>query len=275
MILPILLNKTRLLPIYVVGMGGQEHQERVIRRCGFQCYQILYCTGGGGELKIENKEYQIRRGSAFFFRPDVPHEYYPVEEPWTVKWIIFTGSAVENIIDYMGLGKSEVFHLNSLEDFDIQVSALSDMFWCDDPNKEIKTSMLLYKLLIKVGECRNTVPQSSGLSQNDKYEKLSPVIEMLKNRYQEDLGLDDMAQVIGVTTNHLCRLFNQVYGTTPLKYLTHLRLNMAKYYLCSPKNLKVKEVAAAVGFKDPSYFCAVFKKAEGMTPDDYRSLNAF
>ncbi len=275
MILPILLNRTKLLPIYVVGMGGHEHQERIIRRCGFQGYQLLYCTGGSGILKIENTEHEIKRGDAFFFRPDIPHEYYPVEAPWLTKWIVFMGNAVEDIIDYMGFGKSEVFSLHSLEDFDIQVSAMSDMFWCDDPDKEIKTSMLMYKLLIKMGECRNSAPQPSGMTQNEKYEKLSPVIEMLKTRYQEDLGLDDMAETIGVTTNHLCRLFHQVYDTTPLKYLTHLRLNMAKYYLCSPKNLKVKEVAAAVGFKDPSYFCAVFKKAEGMTPDDFRRVNAF
>ena len=38
---------------------------------------------------------------------------------------------------------------------------------------------------------------------------------------------------------------------------------------------KVKEIADAVGFKSPSYFCSVFKKAEGMTPDDFRRINTF
>ena len=275
MILPILLNKTKLLPIYVVGMGGKQHQDHVIRRCGFQGYQLLYCNEGSGMLRAEGKDHLIQKGDAFFFRPDIPHEYYPVDSPWLVKWIVFTGSAVENIMDYLGFGNIEVFSLHNLEDFDIQVSALSDMFWCDDPDKEIKTSMLMYKLIIKMGECLNNTPQSSGMSQHEKYEKLSPVIELLKTHYQEDISLDDMAAVISVTTNHLCRLFHQVYDTTPLKYLTHLRLNMAKYYLSSPQNLKVKEVASAVGFHDASYFCAVFKKAEGMTPEDFRKINAF
>ncbi len=275
MILPILLNRTKLLPIYVVGMGGHTHQDRVVRPCGFQSYQILYCTGGSGILKIEKEEHKIEVGDAFFFRPDVPHEYYPIEEPWQVRWVVFAGNATENLSDYLGFGKSEVFRLHNLEDFDMQVNAMSDMFWCDDPDKEIKTSMLMYKLLIKVGECRNRLPQPSGMSQNERYEKLSPVIEMLKTHYPEDLSLSDMAAVIGVTTNHLCRLFHLVYDTTPLKYLTHLRLNMAKHYLCSPENRKIKDIAATVGFKDPSYFCAVFKKAEGMTPDDFRRINAF
>ncbi len=275
MILPILLNRTKLLPVYVIGIGGHKSQDPIDRPCGFQGYQLLYCTGGSGVLRIENQEHEIARGDAFFFRPDIPHEYYPEEEPWSVRWVVFAGNAVEDIITYLGFGNSEVFHIRDLENFDIQVSTMSDMYWCEDPDKEIKTSMLMYKLLIKMGECRNNTAKPSGMSKNEKFEKLRPVIEMLKTRYREDIGLREMAAVIGVTSNHLCRLFQQVYDTTPLKYLTHLRLNMAKYYLCSSENFKVREVAAAVGFKDPSYFCAVFKKAEGITPEDFRRINSF
>ncbi len=275
MLLPILLSKTKLLPIYVVGLGEHERQRHIIRPYGFHSYQILYCTSGSGILKFKDEEHRINPGDAFFFRPDIPHEYYPLEAPWSVRFIVFTGSAAPDIFDYLGLGDIEPFRLHNLDDFHMQVTALFDMFRCDDPDKEIKTSMLLYKLLIKVGEYRNNLPQPSGISKNERYEKLNPVIEMLKTRYAEDLSLDDMASVIGVTTNHLCRLFHLVYGTTPLKYLTHLRLNMAKHYLCAPENKKVKDIAALVGFKDPSYFCSVFKKAEGMTPDVFRRNNAF
>lgn len=275
MLLPILLSKTKLLPLYVVGMGFKEEQGEISRPCGFPGYQILYCTGGSGIFKADGHEYKIEEGDAFFFRPDIPHEYYPVSKPWKTNWIVYMGNAAENIADYLGLGGATVFSVHDLQDFDVQMHSLSDMFWCDDPDKEIKTSCLVYRLLIKVGEYCNSEPQTGGMTQNEKYEKIGPVIELMKTQYKEDLSLDSMAAVINVTTNHLCRLFNQVYGITPLKYLTHLRLNMAKYYLCSPDNLKVKEVAAAVGFHDPSYFCAVFKKAEGMTPDEFRKINTF
>lgn len=275
MILPILLNKTKLLPIYAVGIGYKDNQEQVLRPCGFPGYQILYCTGGSGIFTADGRDYEIKKGDAFFFRPDVPHSYYPVTERWQTKWLVFNGRSAENIIDYLGIGNYEVFALHDLEDFDVQVNAISDMFWCDDADKEIKTSCMVYRLIIKMGECCSTAPHTGGMTQNEKYEKVSPVIEMMKTRYREDLSLDMMAAEIGVTTNHLCRLFNQVYDTTPLRYLTRLRLNMAKYYLCSPRNLKVKEVAAEVGFHDVSYFCSVFKKAEGITPEDFRKINAF
>lgn len=275
MILPMLLNRTKLLPVYVTGIGESKNQRRIVRPCGFQSYHILYCKDGKGILKIENKEYEIGRGDVFFFRPDIPHEYYPTEEPWQTRWVIFSGNSISDIIDYMDFGNSEVFSLPSLTDFDLQINALSDMFWCSDLNKEIKTSMLMYKLLIKMDEYRNRTQNSGGMTKHEKYEKLSPVIDMLNTNYHQDLSLEDMANVIGVTTNHLCRLFNQVYGITPLKYLTQLRLNMAKHYLSSPQIMRIKDIAPAVGFKDTSYFISVFKKTEGMTPDEFRRINSF
>lgn len=275
MILPILLNKTKLLPIYVVGIGYKEEQDDIIRKDGFPAYQVLYCCEGSGTFCTQNREYKIEKGDAFFFRPNIPHEYYPVKRPWKTKWIAFDGSSADKIADYLGLGDTAVFSVRDVEDFDVMTNTLSDTFWCDDPDKEIKTSCMMYKIMIKVGECINDAPQLGGMTQNEKYEKVSPVIELMKTNYARDLSLDTMAASIGVTSNHLCRLFNQVYDTTPLKYLTHLRLNMAKYYLCSHKDEKIKEIAAKVGFHDASYFCAVFKKAEGMTPDEYRKINAF
>ena len=275
MILPILLSKTKLLPIYVVGIGLKEEQDDIMRSEGFPAYQILYCSEGSGIFIAHGHEYKIEKGDAFFFRPNVPHEYHPVKRPWKTKWIAYDGSSADKIADYLGLGDTAVFSLHDVQDFDVLTNSLSDMFWCDDPDKEIKTSCMMYKIMIKVGECFNNAPQVGGMTQNEKYEKVSPVIELMKTRYSEDLSLDYMAESIGVTSNHLCRLFNQVYDTTPLKYLTHLRLNMAKYYLCPHKNIKVKEIALKVGFHDASYFCAVFKKSEGMTPDEFRKINAF
>lgn len=276
MILPILLSKTKMLPFYVIGIGSKGHQPDIVRPDGFPAYQILYCTEGCGTFISAGHIYHINEGDAFFFRPNVPHEYHPVTNPWKTTWFSYSGTSAESIADYLGLGDTAVFSLHNVQDFDVLTNSLSDMFWCDDPDKEIKTSCMMYKIIIKIGECYNNSPQTGGgMSQNEKYEKVSPVIELMKTHYSEDLSLDCMAELIGVTSNHLCRLFNQVYDTTPLKYLTHLRLNMAKYYLCSNRKVKVKEIAEKVGFHDASYFCAVFKKAEGMTPEEFKKINAF
>lgn len=275
MILPILLDKTRLLPIYVVRMGSHVSQRDISRPEGLADYQILYCTGGEGVLEIEGKTHHIRRGDAFFLRPDIPHSYRSPEGGWQTKWVVFNGNAVADILEYLGFGTSEVFFLHRLEDMEIWMQELADLFWCNDPETEIKTSLLMYKLLIRMGEYKNQTVRLGGMTNHEKYKKLHPVITMMQEKYQEDLSLNDMAQCIGVTCAHLCRLFHQVYDTTPMKYLTHLRLSMAKRYLSSSPEHKVKEIASMVGFKDPGYFAAVFKKEEGIPPETFRRLHSF
>ena len=274
MILPILLNKTKLLPLYVIRLGVKENQTDVVRPTGFPGYQILYCTDGSGVFSAEGREYKLGKGDAFFFRPDIPHEYHPLKEPWKTKWVTYTGSSAENIADYLGLGNTVAFSLGDMQEFDMLINSLSDIFLSEESDKEIKSSSILYRILIKVGEYQSREPQSGKMTQTEKFEKINPVIELMKNKYSEDLGLDTMSETIGVTPNHLCRLFNQVYNTTPLKYLTHLRINMAKYFLAGNSGMKIKEIAEATGFHDSSYFCAVFRKSEGITPEEYRRLNA-
>lgn len=275
MLLPMLLEKTKLLPLYVTGIGIKPNQNEIIREKGFHEYQILYCTEGSGIFKTEGKEYKICKGDAFFFRPYVPHEYRPVKSPWKTKWITYSGTSAESIADYLGFGKTDVFTVKKLNDLDMLTTSIYEMCESDVSDKEIKISWMLYKIIIKLGACRSNIPQNGGMTQKEKFQKLAPVIELMKNECSADLSLEVMADEIGVTPNHLCRLFNQVYGVTPIKYLTQLRINTAKNFLCSQNEMKIGDIALKTGFHDASYFCSVFKKNEGMTPEEFRRFNTF
>lgn len=275
MILSVVLEKTFLLPIYVTGIGSHTAQREIYRPEGLDSYQILFCTGGAGVLEIDGKSYPIQCGDGFFFRPEVPHNYYSESGNWKTQWVVFDGSGVDNILEYLGFGGHEVFSLHRVEDMEIRLREISDLFRLQEPEAEIKTSLLMYKLLIRIWEHKNQTVRMGGMTNREKYEKLSPVIELMQKEYAFDLSLSDMAECIGITEAHLCRLFHQVYDTTPMKYLTHLRISMAKRYLSSSPEYPVKKIANMVGFKDAGYFASVFKKAEGILPGEYRKQHSF
>ena len=275
MILPIPSHRAELLPVYVVDLGSYQHQTKMSRPYGLSRYQFLYCLHGSGILEIENEFHRISVGDAFFFRSNIPHKYYPTGENWTVRWVCFDGSNIPNILEYINFGKSEVLHLSDPESYNHLLDSMTNLFWIDDSCMESKLSALMYKLLMMLGEHKNIPNTNENLSENKYYEKLSPVIAMLRERYAQDLSLQDMAAAIDVTSNHLCRLFQQAYGISPSKYLMNLRITMAKQLLCASRTKKIKDIALSVGFKDPSYFCSVFKKMEGVTPDGFRRMNVF
>jgi len=71
---------------------------------------------------------------------------------------------------------------------------------------------------------------------------------------------------------HLCRIFKQRYGTTPLSYIHALRIEKARQILLT-SNKTTAEVAAELGFRDPIYFHRLFKQHTGQTPGKFRQRN--
>jgi two-component system response regulator YesN len=87
--------------------------------------------------------------------------------------------------------------------------------------------------------------------------------------YQEDLGLNELADRAKMNPAYLSVLFKSEVGTSYVKYLTELRLRQAKVLL--KDGYKVNEVSEMVGYSNYRYFCDIFKKHEGMTPNEYKS----
>lgn len=92
----------------------------------------------------------------------------------------------------------------------------------------------------------------------------------LQSNYQDDVTRDSVADQFAVTPNHLSRLFHAHGHMTFISYLTHVRIDRAKFLLCN-YNLKLDDVAARCGFRDGPYFCRVFKRLTKSTPAGYRT----
>ena len=85
------------------------------------------------------------------------------------------------------------------------------------------------------------------------------------------LCLSEIAWFAGVSEEHLARVFHKVTGKTVMQYLKDYRLNFAKGLLARTGK-PVAEIAESAGFASAVSFCRAFKKTEGCTPGDYRSL---
>ncbi len=84
-----------------------------------------------------------------------------------------------------------------------------------------------------------------------------------------DIGLEELAGLVGLSQFHFCTAFRLAVGKSPHHYLTALRMTRARELLAEP-TLSIIQVALAVGYQTPSAFAASFRKATNLTPSAFR-----
>ncbi len=99
---------------------------------------------------------------------------------------------------------------------------------------------------------------------------IQQVQKTIRERYSENLTINELAAQVYLTPTYLCLLFRQVTGTTINRYLTNVRMEKAKELLMDLSN-KLYDVSYAVGYMNPSYFSRQFKKYVGCLPSEYRN----
>lgn len=99
---------------------------------------------------------------------------------------------------------------------------------------------------------------------------IGKVKDKIRQRYFENLTINDLAKEVYLTPTYLCVLFHQQEGVTINQYLTNVRMETAKRLLSNLEN-KLYDVSYAVGYSNPSYFSRQFKKYAGMLPSEYRN----
>ena len=85
----------------------------------------------------------------------------------------------------------------------------------------------------------------------------------------EKLSLQAIADTIGVSKYHFCRIFKQSTGLTPWQYVIQQRIELAKQLLRNPQ-LSIRQIGDRLGYSNPTQFTNFFRQHTGITPSDYR-----
>lgn len=95
------------------------------------------------------------------------------------------------------------------------------------------------------------------------------IFHYLENHFHEQIGLEDLANFLGLSHSRTAHLVKEVCGQNFIKLLNEIRIKRACVYLQSSK-FSIAEIASRVGFGELSHFHHVFKKITGLTPRSFR-----
>lgn len=254
---PFVTLHEKKLPFYVTTVGNPKRQRIIHRPLGIEDYMILYTVKGKGICFIEGDTYELEQGMLIYFPPDTPHEYRIGGCEWETLYITFNGVGMHGFLpDHPTVCKipERISFKKRHEDIH---------YYKGQPHLYQRLSLELYSLLIDLCECMDA-PTPAAEKQNHK-------LTLLMHQLSENnnVQLCKLADNMGITEEHLCRIFKKYTGYRPLEYANLLKIQKAKHLLKST-DMTINEISSAAGFESHSYFTLLFKKYVGSTPTQYK-----
>lgn len=256
-------------PFTFDSIGCGWSQDRVLRPNGFPFYHYLQTEKGRGTVKVQGETYTLNEGEGILIAPFLHHSYTRDTEEWTTAFATFTGT-VDSCIDKMVGNRTVIFIEKEqgmvigsmihgiMEDWDVL---------CAEPHT---LSVRCYCLLMHFTAGR----YARSLADEPLYQRyVAPIIKEIETRYSTELTVQDLSRKVYITPQYLSRLFRRFLGCSVYEYLTAYRINKAREFLVSDPRMEVQQIAGETGFADTSHFIAMFKKAVGVTPLEFRRLN--
>jgi AraC family transcriptional regulator len=109
---------------------------------------------------------------------------------------------------------------------------------------------------------------TNSLSHRD----LRQVIDYMNAHLDQNLGLTDLSNLVGISYYHFARLFKKSTGSSPGRYLIECQLERATHLLVST-NLSIGEIAKCTGFSSHNHFGYTFRKHFSVSPNQYRRIH--
>ncbi|MFH1160855.1 MAG: helix-turn-helix domain-containing protein [bacterium] len=243
-------------------------------------HSFIYVSSGSGVLLIDFDEHIAIRNKLFFIEK---YKYLNWIKLDTLEGLMvqFTDSFY-NLI-YTGNPKIKSDH-TLIEEFSpfIKIEENNESEWKDvidiilneysvlkENSREI--ICLSLKILIMMYR-RNAYAKSKLIIADRKKQLLSEFRKLVNSRFAELKTPKRFAQILSITPNYLNTICKEIYNKTVSEIIQE-RIILEAKRLLAHSGLSVSEISYKLGFKDNSYFGRYFKKAVGMPPEKYRTVN--
>ena len=97
--------------------------------------------------------------------------------------------------------------------------------------------------------------------------EIEKCVEFIEDHVKEDITIEEIANQVGYSRYHFCRVFSLCKGMSVMEYIRGRRLALAATELFNGR--KITDIAFDYGFETPSGFAKAFRKAYGYSPTQY------
>ncbi len=231
---------------------GEHARAFDVQRHAHDYWELVYCTDGRGSFELDNgTTINYRAGEAVAIPPGEIHANISDEG----------FSNIHMTMDAPSFPYRAAFRVNDTEGYLKLAFIQAKHYYLSDIKKRELLLSALGELI-----CSYMIVYRSNSEYSEPVEQIRAVI--IRNYARSDFELDEAIRELPLNYDYLRKLFKKEMGSTPLEYMTNLRMKKAETMLTAmwTKDYSVTEIAQLCGFDDALYFSRVFKKHFGCSP---------
>lgn len=255
----------KLLYVSSAQYGGDWHSSTHAH----DCTELFYVVSGVGQFMVEGKLFPVLADDLVVINPSVEHTEL---------------SRDNRPLEYIVLG---------VDGLEFAPSQEEDSRYCIMRLQGQREDILPYlRILLREAELKQTgyelvcqnileiltvqLSRRVGLSASPgghyTSKECALVRRYIDSHFKENITLSQLSDLVHINKYYLVHTFSREYGVSPISYLISRRLQESKYLL-SRTNHSLSQISHMLGFSSPSYFSQCFRRAEGISPMEYRRQN--
>lgn len=249
-------------------------------------FELIYVqTANSAHLEVGNETVPLMSRDLILMKPHQPHKIDVSSDQicqlLVLKFTfgkndqsIVSPISTEDFLDFIS-GHESGGYIRLVSRFREEIATLMGKIMEEsrqsDEHSEFISSLMVMEIFVWLSRSLRTEWEQSMNQKGDRLRKLMDTAkEYIETNYMLDIGLNDVAHYIYLSTSHFAREFKKTFGVSPIQYLLSLRVKQAANLL-ETTNKRIGDIATEVGFQTQQRFNDIFKKQIHMSPSEYRN----
>jgi AraC-like DNA-binding protein len=252
---------------------GQPQRSHGIGPAIHDYYLFHTVLGGKGVFTMRGQEYHCSLGDTFIIFPGELFSYKADEfQPWHYIWVSFVGHGVAELMETLGVSPEQpIIHASLNPKIRGYYNELHQCFMSNNPPElsNLEAGGWVRLLLQQFGLAKLKLDDVKLTLDATIDHVIKQAIQYLTLQFTQPISIEYMSNKLGYHRAHLCKLFKQATGLSPMQYLLRIRMQRAELLLAT--SMTIDQVASSVGYSDALYFSRKFHKWRGQSPSAYKN----
>lgn len=250
--------------IISTGVSNQGIGLQMERKPGFPYWTAGFFLSGLTEIAYAKETLLVTAKSCVILPPNTPYRVTVRKRQHEI-WMIFAARAELRLPWPSSDSKALAVTFRDSQVWKEVQTGLRDLIrrWESQPPEVLLAENSMERVLLLA------IREHGLQNQQMPDERIQRVVAHIDERFEEELPVEELARVAGLSPSRFAHLFRQFTGLAPMKFLEIHRIERAKHLLLTT-DLPVQEIGFNCGFANSQHFSTRFRSLTGQSPSAYR-----